>query len=93
MVYTMNTFHQQIIENLKQHDGKYVNMFLTVEGIDDVNLCDAFDALEELIEQGTVQRQMVSLPSPSGKGTTKAPLYRYNTTRDLARKLTLRAVD
>lgn len=89
----MTTVHQQIVENLKRHDGKYVNMYLAVGGIDDVDLGDALDALGDLIEQGAVQRQMVPLPSPNGYGTTMAPLYRYNTSRDLARKLTFRTVD
>lgn len=87
--HTMNT-HQRIVANLKEHACKYVNPFVALKGIEDP--VAGLGALEELVQQGIIDRQYFSVHGAPG-GTSRAPLYMYSTVKDLMRELTLKVVD
>jgi len=70
-----------IISNLKEsHHGKFVNWHCAVKGIKDWDI--AGPALRALVAEGIVEQEDFTVENMLGREYV-APLYRYNSLRDL----------
>lgn len=66
-------YKAKILANLKVHGYKWVNYFITMNGLEDV---DTGNALKELIHEHKVETQMVKLGNDKFNRPITAPLYR-----------------
>lgn len=65
----MQTTEQRIINNLKQHHGKWVNTMCAVHDFSTEELSEGFETLEQLVKQGIVKKDFVT--------EQHLPVYRY----------------
>ena len=72
-------YKAKIISNLKQHPAKWVNPFIALGGLMDNYDSDhtPFDDLKELVEEGLVEKDYVSLGCDKFNRQLQGELYRY----------------
>lgn len=81
------SIHAKIIMNLTENDGKAVNPFHAIRGIDSVATSEALRALNDLVAAGIVEKQIVTMPGISGAmESVDLPLYRYPLERKFIRE-------
>lgn len=72
-------YKAKIISNLKQHPAKWVNPFIALGGLlgDHDKDHSPFDDLKELVTEGLVEKDIVSLGNDKFNRPLQGELYRY----------------